>query len=59
VIFEMHLRKRELGPAYFDLSAFANSADGFSGSKFEQAVVASLYSAHAQKTQLNQTTLVR
>ena len=59
MIFEIHLRKRKLEPAHFDLGALANSADGFSGSKFEQAVVASLYSAHAQKTQLNQTTLVR
>ena len=58
MIFEIHLRKRELEPADFDLTALADNAEGFSGSEIEQAVVASLYSAHAQKTRLNQNTLL-
>lgn len=42
-IFEIHLGKRELDPAAFDLAALAAASEGFSGAEIEQAVVSSLY----------------
>jgi len=44
-IFGIHLEKRALAPADFDLETLALASDGFSGSEIEQAVVAGLYSA--------------
>ena len=58
VIFEIHLKKRNIDPASFELDELAALADGFSGSEIEQAVVAGLYSAHARGTTLDQAVLV-
>ncbi|MDQ3205488.1 MAG: AAA family ATPase [Pseudomonadota bacterium] len=46
-LFALHLRKRELDPAGLDLDALAAASDGFSGAEIEQAIVASMYAAHA------------
>jgi hypothetical protein len=48
-VFELHLRRRALDPAHFDLAALAGAADGFSGAEIEQAIVAALYAAHARE----------
>jgi hypothetical protein len=47
-IFTIHLKKRELDPARFDLAALALASDGFTGAEIEQAVVASCYCAQAE-----------
>ena len=47
-IFEIHLRKRELDPAQYDLERLAVASEGFSGAEIEQAVVAARYSAGYQ-----------
>src|SRR5690606_35803681 len=52
-LFDLHLRKRGLDPAAFDLDALATAADGFSGAEIEQAIVAALYAAHANAAPLN------
>jgi SpoVK/Ycf46/Vps4 family AAA+-type ATPase len=46
-IFRIHLRRRELDPAKFDLGALGAAAEGFSGAEIEQAIVAGLYEAQA------------
>jgi AAA+ superfamily predicted ATPase len=46
-IFAIHLNKRALDPAGFDLDRLATASEGFSGAEIEQAVVAALYSARA------------
>jgi len=51
-IFTIHLKRRKLDPAAFDLTALAAAADGFSGAEIEQAIVASMYEAHALRTPL-------
>jgi AAA+ superfamily predicted ATPase len=51
-IFSIHLAKRKRDPATFDLAALAQASEGFSGAEIEQAVVASLYEAHALKQPL-------
>jgi ATPase family associated with various cellular activities (AAA) len=56
-LFALHLKKRTLDPASFDLAALAAASDGFSGAEIEQAIVAALYAAHAAGTPLNDFTL--
>ena len=56
-LFALHLKRRALEPAQFDLAALAAASDGFSGAEIEQAIVAALYSAHATATPLNDFTL--
>ncbi len=51
-ILSVHLRKRDLAPSSYDLVTIAQQCDGFSGAEIEQAVVAALYSAHAEKRTL-------
>ena len=51
-IFRIHLLKRKLDPAAFDLSALALVADGFSGAEIEQAIVSAIYEAVAVRQPL-------
>jgi SpoVK/Ycf46/Vps4 family AAA+-type ATPase len=57
-IFEIHLRKRSLKPADFQLAALVEATDGFSGSEIEQAIVSSMYTAHAQGRTVSQEDLL-
>ncbi len=57
-IFRIHLGKRDLSPESFDLSLLAKTAEGFSGAEIEQAVVAALYRAAAQKQLLDDAHLL-
>lgn len=51
-ILAIHLSKRDQSLGNFDIEALADAMDGFSGAEIEQAVVAGLYAAHAQKQDL-------
>ena len=53
-IFRIHVAKRQRDPAAFDLDALSTAAEGFSGSEIEQAVVAGLYHAFGEGTDLRQ-----
>ncbi|QID19599.1 AAA family ATPase [Nitrogeniibacter mangrovi] len=57
-ILAIHLRRRELDPARFDLDALAVVTDGFSGAELEQLVVAGLYEALADHQPLDTQRLV-
>lgn len=46
-IFALHLRKRGLAPERMRLADLVTLTDGFSGAEIEQAIVSSLYAAHA------------
>jgi SpoVK/Ycf46/Vps4 family AAA+-type ATPase len=46
-IFRIHLKKRKLDPAQFDLTQLAQAAAGFAGAEIEQAVVSAVYEAMA------------
>jgi hypothetical protein len=46
-LFALHLKKRALDPAAFDLAALAAASEGFSGAEIEQATVSGLYASHA------------
>src|SRR5438874_998420 len=51
-IFRIHIVRRERDPAAFDLDALSTAAEGFSGSEIEQAVIAGLYYAFGEQTEL-------
>jgi hypothetical protein len=57
-ILAIHLRKRSLNPAAFNLDALTTATQGFSGSEIEQAVVSAMYTAHAQGRTLSQEDLL-
>ncbi len=57
-ILTIHLRKRSLDPASFELEALTQATQGFSGSEIEQAIVSAMYTAHAQARQVAQADLL-
>jgi SpoVK/Ycf46/Vps4 family AAA+-type ATPase len=57
-IVSIHLEKRFLSPADYDLDALARAAEGFSGSEIEQAIVSSRYTAHALGREVTQEDLL-
>lgn len=58
-IFEIHLRKRRLDPARFDLIRLADMSEGYSGAEIEQAVVTALVDGFSSQTAVGQTQLER
>src|SRR5580698_3049256 len=57
-IWKIHLSKRNLDPAAFDLDGLIKATDGFSGSEIEQAIVSAMYTAHAQSAELSEKDLL-
>lgn len=57
-IFTIHLQKRGLDTAGFNLEQLAQVTDGFSGSEIEQAIVSAMYVAHASGNGLSQSELI-
>jgi ATP-dependent 26S proteasome regulatory subunit len=57
-LFELHLKKRGRDASTFDLEKLAAGSEGFSGAEIEQAIVAGLYTAFAQKQQLTTEVLL-
>src|SRR3984957_6260297 len=57
-ILLIHLRKRSLDPAQFNLAAIVEATKGFSGSEIEQAIVSAMYTAHAKRHNLTQQNLI-
>ncbi|MBT8081746.1 MAG: AAA family ATPase [Gammaproteobacteria bacterium] len=51
-IFAIHLVNREQPLQNFDVRELATASDGFSGAEIEQAIVSSLYTAHARREPL-------
>lgn len=51
-IFRIHLKRRGVDNAAFDLGALAARSEGFSGAEIEQAVIAAMYEANANKVAL-------
>lgn len=51
-ILKIHLQRRQRDPGDFDLPALAHAAEGFSGAELEQVIMASLYRAFAEDSEL-------
>lgn len=58
-ILRIHLEKRRRDPAKFDLDTLADACDGFSGAEIEQAVIAALHDAFAEKSELTDDHILR
>ena len=58
-ILRIHVAKRRRDPAAFDLAALAARSEGFSGAELEQAIVAALHEAFADRVELAQGHLDR
>ena len=52
-ILAVHLQKRDLNVARFDLALLAHESDGFSGAELEQAIVSASYSAFANEQEVD------
>jgi AAA+ superfamily predicted ATPase len=57
-IFSIHLKKRRLDPATFDLPALAARAGSFSGAEIEQAIVAANFEARARSAQVSSSDVI-
>jgi SpoVK/Ycf46/Vps4 family AAA+-type ATPase len=57
-IFCIHLKRRQLDPAAYELPKLAEAADGFSGAEIEQAIVAAMYEAQARNEPIAATHIV-
>ena len=57
-IFALHLKRRQLDSASFDLVALATASVGFSGAEIEQTIVRALYDAASNGTSLDQAVLI-
>ena len=57
-ILRVHLARRQLVAEDFALPALAAAAAGFSGAELEQAIVAALYTAHAEQKPLDTNLLM-
>ncbi len=53
-VLAIHLRRRKREPAQYDLARLSGLSEGFSGAELEGAVVAGLYEAFAEGTDLTQ-----
>ena len=58
-IFALHLNRRKLDPAGFDLAALAAASEGFSGAEIEQAIVSALYDAASNGAPPDQLNLIQ
>jgi len=52
-IFQIHLKKRGRDPQHFDVDRLASTAQGFSGSEIEQAVLSGMHLAFGEAKPLN------
>jgi SpoVK/Ycf46/Vps4 family AAA+-type ATPase len=58
-IFEIHLRKRGKDPASVNLEQLVQATNEFSGAEIEQVIVAALYTAFAEKRELDAALLLQ
>lgn len=56
-IFEIHLRKRALDPAAFDVAKLAERTEGYSGAEIEQVVLSALVETYGRDGGVNEIAL--
>ncbi|MHC4745408.1 MAG: AAA family ATPase [Planctomycetota bacterium] len=57
-IFTVHLAKRRLDPARYDLDNLANCSAGYSGAEIEEAVISALFDAFYSKERMSTEKLI-
>ena len=58
-IFRIHFQRRQRDPVSFDLDELSNASEGHSGAEIEQAVIAGLYLAFAEGSELTQAHVLK
>ncbi len=58
-IFKIHLKRRMLDTALFNVGDLAKHTEGFSGAEIEQAIVSAFYAAHANHTEVNDALILK
>jgi len=51
-VFRVHLAKRKMDPAKFELEALGKAAEGYSGAEIEEAIISSMFDAFYEKQEL-------
>jgi SpoVK/Ycf46/Vps4 family AAA+-type ATPase len=51
-IFAIHLKKRKIDPALFDMDALAQAAAGYSGAEIEEALISAMFDIFYEKQTL-------
>jgi ATP-dependent 26S proteasome regulatory subunit len=57
-VFRVHLAKRKMDPAKFDLDTLARTSEGYSGAEIEEAIISSMFDAFYEKQELTTERLV-
>jgi ATP-dependent 26S proteasome regulatory subunit len=57
-VFRVHLAKRKMDPAKFDLDTLARTSEGYSGAEIEEAIISSMFDAFYEKQELTSERLV-
>jgi AAA+ superfamily predicted ATPase len=57
-ILEIHMRKRRLDPADFDLDTLIDATDGFSGAEIEQGIIAARHEAFSRRQHVTTESLL-
>ncbi len=58
-IFQIHLSKRNLDPASFDLDAVAQAAAGYSGAEIEEVVISAMFDSFYEKQAMTTDRLLK
>jgi SpoVK/Ycf46/Vps4 family AAA+-type ATPase len=56
-VFRIHIHKRGRDPAKFDLEELARVSEGFNGAEIEEAVIAGLFDAFSNQTDISTSIL--
>lgn len=57
-ILKIHLKRRKLAPALFNLENLASHTDGFSGAEIEQVIVSAFYTSHSNNLPINDAVIL-
>ncbi len=58
-ILTIHMRKRRVDPARFDMDYLATSTEGLNGAEIEQGVISALFEATSGKVELSEHILAQ
>jgi len=51
-VFRVHLNKKKIDPAQFDLETLADASEGYSGAEIEEAIISTMFDAFYDKQEL-------
>jgi len=58
-IFQIHLKKRRLDPAKFDIDALGRASAGYSGAEIEEAIISAMFDVFYEKQPMTTDRLLK